>query len=416
MAGRAAVCALALAMLCLAPVTTAAQESPGAEAAPETEAAPAITPAASGAEGEGDSAGAGSYYLDQSGGEIRFVQRLAWTAGEYILRYEVIVERESGGVYEEIVRETTAAPFLDLSLPPGTYRYALRAYDLLDIPGEQSDWLGFEILLALQPELRSFSPEGFFLDEDAQWVLNLNGRNIDPAAEIYLRHGGRSIVPVEKTVASSLGGARLAFNERQLTPGTYEVYVKNPGGLDTRLEGFAIAFRKPLDIYLGAAYAPLFALYGEWNKALGKTVFPLGAELRLGLVPIKRTFGYLGVELTAGWRWFSAPPEGAKMSVHALGAEVNLLYQRWFSNRVMALVFRAGGGVNLLANYHFEYPRGKTEAINILMPQAGGGVSFLWLVKKPFYAEGGINYVHWFSKDDAPPGYLRPWIGGGWQF
>ncbi|MDR2471529.1 MAG: hypothetical protein LBD09_05410, partial [Treponema sp.] len=171
--------------------------APAGTFAPDTSAPAAETPA----DGSGRD---GSYYLDQSGGEIRFIQRLAWAAGEYIFRYEVIIEKETSGDFAEVLREFTTAAFIEVSLPPGTYRYALRAYDLLDLPGELSDWFGFEILLALQPELRGFSPEGFFLDEDARWELSLNGRNIDPAAEIYLRHGNRSIVPAEKTVPASL--------------------------------------------------------------------------------------------------------------------------------------------------------------------------------------------------------------------
>ncbi|GHV84710.1 hypothetical protein AGMMS50230_03180 [Spirochaetia bacterium] len=358
------------------------------------------------------------YYLDQSGAEARFIQRLVWPASNYALRYEVFIEQETEEGYKELVREFTKDTFIEVSLRPGQYRYALAVYDLLDAPENQSDWIYFEVLLALKPELENFSPEAFYLDEVPEThtrILYINGRDIAPEAEIYLRRqdSGRTIVPVE-IIDSSPSGVQLVFNENQLITGKYEVYVRNPGGLEASLGTFAIAY-KHLGMYLGAAYAPLFPLYGELNDLFDRAFFPLGAELRFGLVPIKKSFGSLGAELVGSWHYLSAHGSYYDVSLHTAGVEANLIFQKWFPNEVMAVVLRAGGGANVTLNYHFRYAAGKSKPVMILLPQMQAGISFLWVFKKPYYAEGGIDFVHWFSKDSSSPGYLRPWIGAGWK-
>ena len=120
--------------------------------------------------------------------------------------------------------------------------------------GLASDWIHCEILPAKQPEIFRFSPDGFYLDEDAGWVITLSGRNFTDGAEIFLREseGGR-IVPDTVTVGQSGDEVRLAFNYGQLDLVEYAVHVINPGGLSAMIQTFRIAFRKPVDITVSAA-------------------------------------------------------------------------------------------------------------------------------------------------------------------
>jgi hypothetical protein len=30
--------------------------------------------------------------------------------------------------------------------------------------------------------------------------------------------------------------------------------------------------------------------------------------------------------------------------------------------------------------------------------------------------EAGLDFTHFFTVDNPPPGYLRPFLGAGWQF
>jgi hypothetical protein len=271
----------------------------------------------------------------------------------------------------------------------------------------------------LQPELSGFSPAGFYLDEDIVWDISLNGENLTEQAEIYLRLQGPDtdrIVPAQYIPSPQGGSGRLVFDMAQLTPGTYDVYVKNPGGLDTARGPFRIAYRKPVDFNVSLNYAPLIPLYGALNDFFDAPVFPLAAAARISLVPFKRVWGYLGVELVPFWTALSVKGEGYEAMAQYMGVQVNLLYQRWLSNRIMAFNFRLGGGTVFLDDLHFEFSSGTSESLRTLMPSAGAGASFMWFVDKPFFLEVGAEYLHFFSVDNPSPGYLRPIIGGGYQW
>jgi hypothetical protein len=369
--------------------------------------------------------GAQEYYLDRNDGETRFIQRLTWQADEFVLRYEVVIEEKVGmgtakeepdaaekdeaawektvaeEVFLEVLREFTRTAFIEFSLPPGIYRYKVTIHDLLDRPGEASEWVLFEIIQALEPELHNFFPTYFHLDKDGPWILNLTGLNLSPDAEVYLHRAEKDtvIVPLEYSGNTELSSARLIFDVRQLVPGNYEIYMKNPGGLDTSAGTFEIGFHKSPSIYIEAAYTPLIPIYGKLDQLDNSPIFPLGAAFRLGFVPLKKSWGHLGVELTASWNYLSSGSGSDKESFNILGAEAAVLYQKWLSNRIMAISFRAGAGL--------------AGTANMLLPQAETGGAFLWLFHKPFFMEGGIDYIHRLTDTTLSPGYLRPWLGLG---
>jgi hypothetical protein len=192
--------------------------------------------------------------------EQRFVQRLAWMGDEYVLRYEVVIEREVDGGYREFAREFTNMSFIDVPLLLGKYRFRVIPYDFLNRAAQDSGWVGFELRLALMPELNDALPVYFYLGENAVHTLNISGRNLDPAAEIELRGpGGISIVPYSKNINPDGSGARLSFNNNQLVPGTYVVNVRNPGGLETRRGTIIVAERPelPAPIATPAPVAPI---------------------------------------------------------------------------------------------------------------------------------------------------------------
>jgi len=422
--------------------------------------------------------GAQEYYVDQTDGETRFVQRLVWQADKNASRYEVVIEkllrenkplwggslpesgeslvdaglpendevsgsdvvsgedetfgedetpgadtsepavpvstepsipgssastvgtepREDRGIYTRVLRESTGDAYIEVSLPPGIYRYQVTAYDFLDRPGAPSEWARITILEALEPALDDFSPRVFYVDVDGPWVLNLTGSNISPDAEIYLEsEKNRVIAPREVAGDESLAGAELVFDIKKLVPGSYEIHIKNPGGLNTSAGTFEIGFYKSYDMFIGAAYTPLIPLYGNLGEMEKKPIFPLGAAARFGIFPFKKSYGHFGVELSAVWNYLSSGSGDDKVSYHVAGGEVNLLYQKWLPNRVMALTIRAGGGL--------------AGTTGMLLPRVEAGASFLWLIHKPFYIEAGVDVVHWFTGGN--PGYLRPWLGGG---
>jgi hypothetical protein len=356
----------------------------------------------------------GTSYIERTGEEERFIQRLVWEEAEYVYRYEITVEEQTGsGEYAEIHRESRTENFIDLSLPPGSYRYRIGVYNLLNRPAGLSAWIPFRVLRAVQPELFSFSRE-------TPEEIILRGANLVDGAEVRLRpaEGGGDLAPP----AYLPGGesARLRFRDA-LPPGRYRVYVKNPGGLEASLEilippppvsppaAHVPNFR---GVYVSAEYAPLIPLSGYLFEPLDAAFHPLGLSLRLGLVPLSRNWGDLGLELAPAWHMLKADA----VEVHLGNLQLNGLYQRWFLDHTVSLIVRLGTGIILV--YGTNNAEQDAASIFTWMAAAGGGLSLRWflpVLHGRFYLEAGADYTHLFANDSVTA-YGKPFVGAGWRF
>ena len=183
------------------------------------------------------------------GGVSRSVHRLTWSGDEYALRYEVVVEREERGAYREALREFTEKFFIETFLSPGNYRYSVIPYNLLNRPGERSEWMAFVVLSALNPELIDFSPVLIYLDKTAEPMLDIFGRNLTVGANIFLRSPNRfidPIFPIEVTIMDNGNQALLHFHSSQFVPGTYDIYIRNPGGLESSMGSLTVIDHEPV--------------------------------------------------------------------------------------------------------------------------------------------------------------------------
>jgi hypothetical protein len=381
---------------------------------------------------------AGRYYSEQ-----RFIQRLAWAGDEYTLRYEVQVEKEEQGEYRSAVREFTDAPFIELSLPPGNYRYRVIPYDILNRPGRGSEWLIIEVLAAVFPELDDVSPVLFSIGGNTVHTLNIYGKDIQRGAAFSLRRpGSAAIVPVEVQILADGSRAVLHFNNDQLVPGVYEISVINPSGLETRKgeisvvnpEPVPIAVsgpehvpvpeteikpeesknepsapvedRKSYDLRLSAVWMPVVHFYGKNGLFFEKGFSDLGAAARLGVVLNKTGFFNPGMEFTVSSYSFSAAPD---MVQHAAAFEFNLLAQKLSPSRIIAVTVRLGAGFTILPGGNGQFFHAGAELFHTNM-----GFSFLLPALEHFYFEAGLDYAHSFT--GLSSGYLRPSTGMGWRF
>jgi hypothetical protein len=374
---------------------------------------------------------------------LRFVHRLTWTRDASVIRYEVVVEREDAGVYREMYRGFTESSFLEYSFPPGRYRFRVTPYDYLHRAAPTSAWMNFEVRLALVPELDHALPVYLYLDDDATHALDLSGKNLHPDAEIVLRHsGGAAIVPNTKVIHPDGSSAWLFFNNDQLTPGEYEVHIRNPGGYETRGRTIIVMQPEPIIVqieepepepepevkieepepvpppapvrvagpfpnkFLSLALMPVFPVHGEESRFFDQDNTLLGVAIRMGVRARPNTLSF-GAELVSSWHAFSTP---SNRLAHFSTLELNFLAQKWFPNEIMAVTFRAGGGYTLFMPDN----SGIYSYLDWSYFHANTGLSFLWLINDRLFMEAGMDYSFWFTKD--PAGVLRPWVGVGWRF
>jgi hypothetical protein len=369
------------------------------------------------------------YFLDTSGEEPRFTQRLSWTGGEYASRYEVIIEKEEGGRYRELWREFTTASFIEVSLVPGRYRCYAIPYDFLGQPGERSE-MYIEVLAALYPELDDTLVEFVYSDKDLVYEMNLSGKGLVHGADIYLRDSGNErIVPFAIYINENRTGARLSFHKDQLLPGNYELFIINPGGLGA-YRGITIvvlesailelpelpelaeqhelvyASAKKFNLFLGAAWMPLVTIYDKENRFSDDKWSPIGMVIRIGLVSSKSGIINLGAELTEAWSVFN---DGSGRRAMYIDPTVNFLMQKRSPTGKTAFTFRLGIGFSLPL---FSDNENRPPFTHLLHTNIG--ISLLVFVWNDIYLESGIDYAHWLSRPFS--GNFRPWLGLGLRF
>jgi hypothetical protein len=138
---------------------------------------------------------------------------------------------------------------------------------------------------------------------------------------------------------------------------------------------------------------------------------------RVSIVPIKRTWGFLGVELTPAFGMMKTEGDGYTVNGLMTSFALDALYQYWFGSRVMAINARIGPGLTAITGISYEHPGGVTsEEVGITQFMLHGGVSFEWIMWRNLFTETGFEYLQLFSKRNPMPGILRFTIGVGWRF
>ncbi|MCL2791790.1 MAG: porin family protein [Spirochaetaceae bacterium] len=76
--------------------------------------------------------------------ESRLV-RIAWRGDEHALRYQIEIQKMEYEYYQYYLREFTASLYINIPLQLGEYRFRIIPHDILDRPGEGTQWVHFEV-------------------------------------------------------------------------------------------------------------------------------------------------------------------------------------------------------------------------------------------------------------------------------
>ncbi|MDR1566899.1 MAG: hypothetical protein LBS48_06440 [Treponema sp.] len=364
-----------------------------------------------------------SYRLEETEGGSLFVQHLEWESTEYASRYEVVLEQKKISTYTQVMRRIVEAPFLDISIPAGEYRYKISSFNVLGRLDAESEWVYFSVIPALQPVIFSYDPENFYFDRPSLRIIRLEGVNLTMESEIYLLRRNEDpqaepekIVPREVRRTELGESAQLVFYEEDLLAGVYDILVFNPGGLETAAGPFGISVAKPYDINLSAGYAPLIKLYGPAPRLIDSAFIPLGFSARASFVPFKRDTGFFGAEADLSWNYLYTQDDNFITRASFVNFHINALYQYWYIKNILAFNARLGLGLSGVLNYYFEFvDTGKTwDPMSSAFFSVGLGASVQWLFYGQLYAEAGFDYFHAAAKA-MPMGFLRFTLSMGWQ-
>jgi len=366
---------------------------------------------------ESSSASQPGYYVDKSTGEPIFKQRLAWDKEEYTLYYEVSIQIFSGQ-YSEYHSEVTDNTFIEISLHPGRYRYSVTPYDLLGRRCDSSDWEEFSVNPAFQPEIIKITPEFFYMDQSQDRVLIISGNNIFDDSVIYLRNGVNDLVPIDRVITNN-SIVKLTFYDEKLIPGTYEIYIKNPGGLDTVYRGFFVGYHKSLDFFVKLSFIPSIPIYGKLQDMFGSSLYLPCMNFELDFVASKRTSFKAGMGFDASMYFFnpifSLRTSNSEtwnvleeISTGAILTEFNLniLMHKRFNHFRNIISFSFGFGFSSLTGWGHYSKKETNFHMNM-------GISLLFLLNDIFYLEAGLDFTHYIIGSSA---LLKPRIGLVWKF
>ena len=376
-----------------------------------------------------------SYYIVETTEGVRFIQHIEWDHVQYISRYEIFLEQQNPAdkSYKQVLNEFTEVNFVEVSIPAGKYRYKLKIYNLLGKLDGESSWQDFEVFLAIQPTVETFTPKNFYLDEEAPTSIIVTGKNFVEAADVFLvtsavpgkaQGSVTKISPAQKIIDPSGQSVELIFDEVDLKSGLYDVVVQNPGGLKDSGGPFNIAFQKPLDLNVAIGWTPLIMFnfmstsndnYGVVNDFFESIHF-LSATIRVTFIPIKKAYGYFGIELAPYASYFSDGKDGYTFEGFFAGTHLNLVYQKHFKKRKIVGNLRMGGGLSTFYDLKVEYSGGLvSDPINTWFFSSNVGLSLQYFIDKNMFIDVGADYQYNFT-EGMSNALIRPGVFIGWQF
>ncbi|MGI5065294.1 fibronectin type III domain-containing protein [Treponema putidum] len=361
-----------------------------------------------------------NYIIETEGKKTVFYQTLSWEKVEGILHYEFELEKkEKNGKWVVIDKKKLNKNSLEVSLPAGNYRYRIKVINLLGQVDAVSADRYFDILLAYQPETFSVSPEAIYFDEEYSDVVSLSGKNFREETAFALQKEGSSPI-FGKIVEISPDGtkAKISFNMLRVNPGQYEFVVTDPSGLKDSKQKMTFKFQKPVDIYLSGGYAfNGFAGNKVFKEYFGKDFAALSGVLRFSFVPIKRSYGNFGFNLTGSGMYLKNKNTDYTLSAGLLLAGIQAVYMKSIIRHRLNFDAHLGFGSAFMVNTQFIFDDSdfRSDQAWYWGLTMNFGTALQVYVYKKLYIELNVDHIIPFRKS-FPKYIVQPSLSVGWEF
>ena len=360
------------------------------------------------------------YFIREGEAGAVLYQRLSWEAIDDIFGFEFALEqRDAADSWHEIDKKTVHDNFIDVSLPPGNYRYKVTVINLLEQKEASSAYRNFDILIAYQPEVGSVTPRLIYLDEFFDGKFTVTGGNFfDDTVFVFEKAGGGTITLEPAEVSKDGKKARFELNVNRFQPGTYVFVARDKSGLTDKSEDVAFRFQKPVDTYISLGYA-FTGFTGEsvFKTYYDRTVAPLGGVSRLSVLPFKRTYGHFGFNVNYSAAMLRKQLDDYTLDGALMLTHLNAAYVYPIIKHRLNLDIHAGAGAVFLMQSKFSFDGGSVESPAYwywgLDIDAGTAVQVF--VYKKMYLE--LNVDHFFVFRNGLPKYMfQPQFSVGWMF
>ncbi|MDR2841883.1 MAG: hypothetical protein LBV52_01625 [Spirochaetaceae bacterium] len=353
------------------------------------------------------------------------VQHITWSEGSDVLQYKLIIEKNNNGVFTEVINQNTTQPAADISLPPGEYRYRVVVYDLLGRERPNSQWSKLTVLQALKPEIDSWTPDIFYTNDLGPFTIELSGKNMQPDSSFFLLNTAGESIEITKTNVNDSGKkAQITIAKAGLQEGVLKFYVENPGGLKSEECMVIITFREKTPtrkiLNFSQGWGPIIPVKSNFSGYFNKEWYPLGASLRLSILPFQKSFSHFGIEIEPVWAYLSSTHYDSlnkswEVSAHFIGSQVYILYQNSIFFKSLLLNVRLGGGFLGYADLRlFLQDRATVNPFSGATLNAGGGIALKFFVLENFFVDAGAESFLIFNEFNTV--ILKPSFMFGWSF
>jgi hypothetical protein len=402
------------------------------------------------------------YWVDENG---QFHQILRWHPSQDVGFYDVEIEkRDNEGEWQAV--QTSRADYdadsIEVTLPPGTYRFRIHSYNVIGKLAATGDWTPVRVYRAAVPQATPPTAAVEIPKGDADFTVRINGSDLAEGAEVYLvpvKGEPVQIKPLRTNYSFDDTWIEAAFPTDAVPKGKYNLVITNPGGLSQTVEGLEVKIvkarpkegEKPRTWNLafsgGFSYMPFIGPMdaalnphndpGAINPEYSKVYYPQGAYARLGYYWQREGESFSrGLEFNLVYDSVYSVKEDTPYGKSTLkGAllllNLDVIYKRWFREKTMSFNFRGGIGLGgTIKDYTIEYENANDQhnyglgSWNIDL-----GLSWDWNFWKIMMFEIGVDYFQpilpafpfdddpgWFFDDFPFPGYARVYAGLGIRF
>ena len=275
----------------------------------------------------------------------------------------------------------------------------------------------FDILVAYQPETSSVSPAAIYFDEEYSDVVSLSGKHFREETTFALKKEGGSPI-FGKIVEINPDGtkAKISFNMLRINPGQDEFVVTDPSGLKDSKQKMIFKFQKPIDIYLSGGYAfNGFAGNKVFKEYFGRDFAALSGVLRFSLVPIKRSYGNFGFNLTGSGMYLRKKDSDYTLSAGLFLTGIQAVYMKSIIRHRLNFDAHLGFGTAFMVNTQFVFSEFKSPKSWYWGLTMNLGTALQVYVYKKLYIEVNLDHIIPF-RTGFPKYIAQPSLSVGWEF
>ena len=359
-----------------------------------------------------------NYFLREENDETVLYQHLSWEPLNDILAFEFILDKYTkNGKWERLEKKTVQENYTDVSLSPGSYRYKIAVVNLLEQRETESDYRYFDVIRAYQPIVSSISPRTIYFEDIEDDTINVSGKNLNNQTAFSLTTQSGSAIRgtvVERNKSGSR--VKIQFPMNKINPGDYVFTAVDISGLSDETKMLTFKFRKPVDFYLSGGYAVNGFIGNKVFKEYFNTDFSAASGiLKMTLIPIKRTYGRFGFNITGSGMFMQNKQEFYRLKAGILFFNFNFVYLYPIIKRRLHFEVHAGTGPEFLVQTQFLFQDSQSPSRWFWGMAVNTGTAFQIFVYKKLYIE--INVEHIFPLQKGFPTYIiQPSLSIGWEF